>query len=994
MYFDGNSLKIHNSTFRNCSVTSVSNGMHCTAYCCRVIVQTSCFVTGFGGAVVSYGHTEITSSLFTSCTVNASESVLEIAEVAGGAVFIQPLGLEAPYVRISHSTFSFNSIFGGLGAIQGSAVYVSGTGQVSIQDCMFKNNSIEAKPKDRQGKFCGGALYVSRGEDLNVTRTQFSWNTIFASNGARAEGAAANVHFVERVYLNNVTAVGNSLRGNGGHLTGAITVQNATLVSAIILQLRDNIVRSEEKTGFSFGRVSFYGGGGAYLCFVDRVVIADTMVEGNAIVLDTNHVHFSRGAGMAVLFAKRLSVIDVTMRSNFAACFYDNSPEAAGGIAQGMGLFTFATKNISISGSLFYSHINPETYRSCSLKFEGGAVSLWKSDLIHVHNSQILSNVIHSGLETEGGGGFIQTADVVIFTNCTVTGNMAMSEHLDAYRKQPAARGGGLFVWSNVVFMSNVIFEDNVVSGQYSYYDEYETGGAALHLFASRNVILQGCLFMKNLATTHSDRSDITPSESSVSGAVINEYTVYFVAYDCQFTGNAVVASNNLVTQACGAAIHISVLGEGTVVIASSSFNYNSVMGNIRPNGNYTGTTVSAGAVSVFNREVTDSGHFMPNTTIILVDSSFCGNIVRGGDTGHDVFFDGGSALASALMIRNQAYVGIANCSFTRNINQGGAGKSGGMAGASVMAFACGNITISNTTLQDSSSDNSATKSALVGSGVLGSAFCAYHFHVVSMTSVNVEGCYGRGGDSFLSGGPSLGIVTFLYGHAVLLDNVIIHRNQLYGGNSKKWNAGSAQAIVMAINITMDTTVKDCKIFNNLVQGGSSEQSSGGDAVSTFYATSNLLFERCLISDNRIIGGKGRTNGGWGIGVVSFGSNSLNSAPTLTAIALEDCRIFSNTVHGGSSSNGVGGSAYGGIFVLATETAPLISLTRCIIVNNQATSEEGPRRYARNVEGGGLWICGSSEQYTIVALHDCIFQSNRVCRLNVLVRLHFLTPLV
>lgn len=404
---------------RNVSITG--NGM----------MQTT--IKGTAGAfVVTSGY----KVKFTSLSINNSIAV------AGGAI-----SATDAMVEVFTCSFSDNVATGAAAAQGGGAISAAG-GSLRIQDSRFRRNLATGTSGS------GGAIIVTDGAALTVTRSGFEENTSSRAGGAieDASGAATETKFSEVTFNMNRT---ESNPGNGGayHITGA---GNASIFGG---RATDNFASAEGGAFWNgagrmtIGAVQFMGnsaagndanqGGGALYNLSGRVVITGnttfdlntalgTSGSGGAILNDVGGVIESYGTTFTNNSASRaggaiennggagtlMRIANATMKSNRAG----SAPGNGGGYhATGAG-------DVEFHAGLFEDNVAAS---------EGGA--LWNgSGSMKVFAATIRNNVAQGGTLGEGGGGIYNDGGTVLVTNGTqIIGNRATGA--------PAGSGGGIF---------------------------------------------------------------------------------------------------------------------------------------------------------------------------------------------------------------------------------------------------------------------------------------------------------------------------------------------------------------------------------------------------------------------------------------------------------------------------------------------------------------------------------------------------------------------
>ena len=408
-FISSKKLTMERITFINCGIHLVSIE--------NILITNCIFEDSSNTAIFSESSNNTVSIRIAYCLFIAN---------GGGAVW---LTLSTGDVSIKECTFQNNSASNGVG---GAVLLYGSTGDVSITNCTFQNNSAT---------LCGGGvcLYQSTG-DVSIT------NCTFQNNSVTYGGGGGGVMFYEsrgNVSITHCTFQNNSATTSIGNVVGGGV---CFLISASNIRITNSIFQNNIATNNGGGDVC--GGG---VCFY----------ESTGDVYITN-------------------------------CTFQNNSATGIGVVGGGGVcFVISAGNISITNTTFQ---NNSATNGGGGDVGGGGVSLYESmGNVCIKDCTFQNNSATGG--GKGGGGAVtlgpgSTGDAII-SNCTFQNNSATND---------IGGGGGVLLYESTsdVSITKCIFQHNSVSKG----GHIGGGGGLLSFVSSGNVSITNCTFHNNSGTT------------------------------------------------------------------------------------------------------------------------------------------------------------------------------------------------------------------------------------------------------------------------------------------------------------------------------------------------------------------------------------------------------------------------------------------------------------------------------------------------------------
>jgi hypothetical protein len=332
------------------------------------------------------------------------------------------------------------------------------------------------------------------------------------------------------------------------------------------------------------------------------------------------------------------------------------------------------------------------------------------------------------------------------------------------------------------------------------------------------------------------------PDHSASGGAIENGLGTLTIS-GCMFVGNQALASD--VGQAFGGAIYS--IARATVAVSDSTFTGNLARGGSggnTPNGYNNSGLALGGAI------MNDAG-----STLSLSGSTFTGNMAIGGSnivgqsSGRNVASGGGGGLFDSGVAT------VANCTFTGNMALGGSGNTAGSGVVRVGDGVGGGIA-----------------TAMVGAGApAGSA--AQNLTVTGCTFTDNEAVGGAGNTGGVTTGAGIGGgLQTNFGSTVTVSNSGFSGNQAVGSDGVAGQSGGAGLGGGITNLGGSSlTVSGCTLSVNSATGGAGGAGqNGGDGLGGgLYndATSTLTVTQSIVTGNYANGGAAGGGGSDGQGI-------------------------------------------------------------------------------------------------------------------------------
>ena len=367
------------------------------------------------------------------------------------------------------------------------AITASMTSNVSIDDCLFQNNSADY----------GGAIYAELGSTVRLTKCIFSGNSAF-SYGSSIHASASIISISECTFSDNGG-------GTGSHVISLFNGTEPTLISRtnfsnnskVILSVFNDItmmncdfdynrvpgnmvyieVRSSlsieyegivlvDSSKITLNNTSFYANeateSGGILVLNNAELITTSNVaykenkayEGTVVMIDSTAsfygtVEFNNNLGALTAVMSNVEFSGITLFSDNTPSTRDNDVLRGGaatiyfGTLRFTGINTTFTGNRALNGgaiqaiesNVYITTVTTITNNTAQL---GGGVFMNRASLFILANTSILSN-----LAEYGGGIYILSATIF------VTSSKESTVHSLAITSNTAKSGGGLFLSSN-----------------------------------------------------------------------------------------------------------------------------------------------------------------------------------------------------------------------------------------------------------------------------------------------------------------------------------------------------------------------------------------------------------------------------------------------------------------------------------------------------------------------------------------------------------------
>ena len=945
-------------------------------------MYTLMMIAGYGGAVLSFGRTEIRNSVFFSCSIVSTLSQAQRTNAAGGAVFVDTDVQGAVFdVTISNTIFSSNYLIGTHSSLVGSAVFSGARGRVVIHDVIFSNNGVSSNPygNSMDDYSCVGALYARSAASLTMKRVLFADNFIHGQNHALSEGAAMSILHCKQVILDDVTGERNLVLSNGQYSRGAMCVQNSTLVTSRGLHLKDNLLLHARAALDSDIKVT-RSGGGAFFSHIEKLVLCQLIANGNMIQpeYESLGVDFmeSYGGGVYVKQVLKLEMQNCSFSGNvLSTSVFDKTIRKVGG----GGFCGAQITNASVSDSIFIGNTVTDNYGYSQSHGFGGALVLQAYEVVIIRTTTFRSNNVILYGNTQGFAGAVAAfADAVFVTDSEFAENTVSSVN-----DFGAAYGGGGMIDAKFISVIGTSFQDNVALGSHGTYLSTGSGGGALFLLEAISSVIHFCTFAHNcvISTTSTTSQAMVVEFPLIGGAVADQLSHSLLFVNCQFVNNTVLGAASFRSSASGGAVFHTHIGDNEdplnfFYVISSQFLGNGANGVIAPSFSRSdGGNGYGGAILVRSFSEGTSG-YIPSAKFLVDDCTFLKNAARGGSS--SLTFDniGGNAMGGALAIMNFQTVNITSSVFVGNINVAGAGGRAGFGFGSIFMYANYLIDINGSKLW--LDKNQPANGFLTGSTAIASSLFVRLFNSLTVRGCSFSDGLARAGDGMVFGGHGFGAICLLLGNRVTFVDTEIARNRVNGGSGYAGEAGNSNGIFLAVNISRETIIQDCDIISNFVKGGSSSQDSGGDGISIVQTTSNIFLYNTRLKGNEVRGGAGNRGGGWGLSIILVRMTGIIKDNHFTRVDVYNTSLIGSRIYGGQSPLGIGGSAGGGLVIVNNATQPFITIRHSILKLSNSYSGRSTHKWSHDVRGGSLWIRGGPAFPVLVEIADSLFANNAV----------------
>jgi hypothetical protein len=375
-------------------------------------------------------------------------------------------------VRDSRLFNNYQGIWGGIGIIAGTNLPTPAPGTVAVENTVSEQNLANGGYlRDATGPVqftgftgtqnVGHGLWVTSSVNLAVTGGTFLQNAL-------AGIQASNINTVS---ISGVTALDNGRNGIVSSLNQVVSIDGVTLErngqrdveynpggggmhirpgSATPITISNSVVRDNLNSG-NAGGIEIWG---PQTTFMGSVVIANTVIEGNATQVDGADGR-GFGGGIAVIGNSDLTVTNSTIQGN--------ASYSGGGVYVG--------PSSGVDGVFPAISIEDSSVRNNSSTIEGGGVTLQSGSIV-IRRSTVAGNSGVAGglwMTTMGGeisnatisgnvggvygGAYLTSRNALSIVNSTITDNFGSSV------------GGVYSTGSSVQFLNTIVAQNGLNSG-------------------------------------------------------------------------------------------------------------------------------------------------------------------------------------------------------------------------------------------------------------------------------------------------------------------------------------------------------------------------------------------------------------------------------------------------------------------------------------------------------------------------------------------------
>jgi hypothetical protein len=297
-------------------------------------------------------------------------------------------------------------------------------------------------------------------------------------------------------------------------------------------------------------------------------------------------------------------------------------------------------------------------------------------------DSCTFKNNLSTGTFASGGGldGQVFTTNTV--TNCTFTGNQAVSNHPGGF-----GAGGGIDnEFSATLILSNSKLMNNVAQGAvanpsffFPVFTSYGFGGGIVNGSAS-SATLTSCTINDNQAVGGAGVAGADPG-GAIGGGIEHEISSTLTLVNCSLNGNEAIGGAGASGEDGGQALGggIGAVLSSAVSMSGSTLNNNAAIGGAGGAG-ANGGAAWGGAILVGAPAIDVSPGAPDSSALIASNSQFAGNLAQGGAGG--VGGNGGDGLGGGIFLNGTSSLCLTYSNVTGNRAEGGTGGSGGSAGA------------------------------------------------------------------------------------------------------------------------------------------------------------------------------------------------------------------------------------------------------------------------------------------------------------------------
>ena len=507
----GGTIIIHASNFTN-NIATDSGGAIYAEHIYQINLTTSTFtrniaLEGSGGAIYS----EDTDMLIYSTSFTDNN-----AADKGGALYAKD---NKPWVIIPSIIIMNSTSFYSNGALAGGAIYTAFTGNITVNNSAFLNNTvftgmhnvesrnggafyisgihnatlINVTFSGNQGMDKGGAIYVEQKAQITLTRALFTHNEV-------DHGAAIYARDNTILKLDNISFNNNKAYVSGGAIyameNSHITMENISFNSNIAFRkggaayIVNNAVLSLHKTTFKHNALNSdkqSNGGAVYSGGVSTIKLEHVFFDNNTCLGNGGAIYTHRNATVTLQY--------VGFKENSAGKIEKEHDS----IGCGGAIFGAGSATIMLSNTTFYRNTAYKGGSMCGV----GRVKL------------IMFNTSFENNSAQDSGGSIHIAEYtnIVINSATFTANQANSSlsgndcfHLSTYYHG----GGAIYAENNTsILISHTTFNHNTAKyGCLHTLLQVRTrhaSGGAIYIRAQESItlIINDTMFYDNTAKTN-----------------------------------------------------------------------------------------------------------------------------------------------------------------------------------------------------------------------------------------------------------------------------------------------------------------------------------------------------------------------------------------------------------------------------------------------------------------------------------------------------------
>lgn len=448
-------------------------------------------VTNTNNSGIGSLRAQIDSALNTD-TIRFSPSL--IATGSDSIVLTSRINISKSLTIIGLYNSSDSLILSGGGTNQ--IFYITNTSFFTLDSLIFQNGKGISSN--------GGAVYFNIDGDITIFNCIFRNNQI-TNTSSSTHGAGFYALTDSAIYLKNSQLIGNFALQARGSIGGGALLQgkNITIENCLI---KNNSITSLFNSA----------GGGIAAFFKDNLIVSDNEFISNEAKSTSFNISnggglFASSSGSFALPSNSCLITNNLFTHNSTLSSYSTSSGAAGG-----GIYVISNQiiisNNYIKGNSIYTNgdlLAPSAFA------RGGGIFAKSTNQIQILDNEIDSNIVTSvAYKSPAGGGIYAEADsTVVIRNTKVTRNQVTTTRV-------TASGGGIFAQATngEVTIENCIIDSNTVFSTYNVWNRTSLGGGIDMFFAGKSTIIN---------STISNNSVETPHLSAGGGVFANSYTPF-----------------------------------------------------------------------------------------------------------------------------------------------------------------------------------------------------------------------------------------------------------------------------------------------------------------------------------------------------------------------------------------------------------------------------------------------------------------------------------